>query len=325
MYAITGCNPSGTPASNVGNTANANTATKPAAAAPTADALLAMDKQANEAYLKGDGKFFDGFLSDKFVMYGGGQRAGKVFVADMISKTKCDSQDFKLDEPAMTMIDADTYVMTYKNTYNGRCTYDGKEMPNPSPVRAASVYVRNGDKWSAVFHGENLIIDTKNPPKPPAKAAEPKKAEAKKDDKAANSSSAPAAPALPAKSANTDAVAAIEKTGWEAWRDKDAKKLDGILAKNVAIVSADGSTMNDRAGVIKYWTEMPCKDVKTVDVKDPYGVALSPTVEMLTFSGEADGSCFDMKNTPQPSVSIYVKDGDAWKLAFAFGGTSDSM
>ena len=47
----------GTPATNNANT-NANT-TKPTAAAPTADALLALDKQANEAYIKGDGKFFE--------------------------------------------------------------------------------------------------------------------------------------------------------------------------------------------------------------------------------------------------------------------------
>src|SRR5207245_2841255 len=116
-----------------------------------------------------------------------------------------------------------TYVMTYKSTGDGTCTADGKPMPTSGPVRAATIFVRNGDKWQAVFHGENPIIDTKNPPK-----SAPKKADApKKDDKAP-------APALPAKSANTDALAAIEKSGWEAWRDKDAKKLDAIMGKNVA-------------------------------------------------------------------------------------------
>jgi hypothetical protein len=329
-YALIGC---GAPVANSGNTnvanTNTNAAPKPAAAAPTVDALMAMDKQANDAYLKGDGKFFDGFLSDKFVMYGGGMRAGKATIVDMIGKVKCDSAEATLSEPQMTIIDADTAVLTYKDTYTGKCTMNGKEEPNPSPTRAASVYVRNGDKWAPVFHGENLIIDPKNPPKAPAKAAEPKKADdkttASANSNSKSNSSAPAAPALPAKSANTDAVAAIEKSGWQAWMAKDATKLDAFMAKNAAIVSADGSTMNDRAGIIKYWAEMPCKDVKMVDVKDPYSVALSPTVEMLTFTGVSDGTCFDTKNTPQPSVSIYVKEGDAWKLAFAFGGQADSM
>ncbi|MFL6374806.1 MAG: hypothetical protein ACJ73D_09085, partial [Pyrinomonadaceae bacterium] len=102
-----------------------------------------------------------------------------------------------------------------------------------------------------------------------------------------------------------------------------AKKLDGIMGKNVTIVSGDGSTNSDRASIIKYWTEMPCKDVKNVDVKGPYGVTLSPTVEMLAFTGVADGTCFDMKNMDQPSISIYVKDGSAWKLAFSFGGAAE--
>jgi hypothetical protein len=186
-------------------------------------------------------------------------------------------------------------------------------MPVTGPTRAATIWQRSGDKWLAVFHGENPILDPKNPPK-----AQPKAEQPKKDDKA------PAA-TLPAKSANTDAVAAVEKTGWEAWRDKDAKKLDGIVGKNVAIVNADGSTLNDRAAIIKYWTEMPCKDVKTVEVKDPYSISLGANTEMLAFSGVADGTCYDMKNAPQPSISVYTKEDGAWKLAFGFGGASDAM
>jgi len=57
----------GTPATNTTANTNANT-TKPTAAAPTADALLALDKQANQAYFKSDSKFFEGMLSDKLVM-----------------------------------------------------------------------------------------------------------------------------------------------------------------------------------------------------------------------------------------------------------------
>ncbi|MBV9240845.1 MAG: nuclear transport factor 2 family protein [Acidobacteria bacterium] len=316
-YLLTGCNPSGTPASNSGNTANTNTATKPAAAAPTADALVALDKQANEAYFKGDGKFFQDFLSDKFVMgVGSGNWAGKSSIVDMISKVKCDMKDFNLSDQQMSKIDDDTYALTYKATFNGTCTADGKSIPSPSPVRAATLWIRNGDKWQAVFHGENPIVDPKNPPKAPAKPAEPKK-----DDKAP----AAPAPALPAKSANTEAVAAVEKSGWEAWRDKDAKKLDSIIAKNIAIVSADGSSNNDRAGIIKYWSEMACKDVKNVDVKNPYGVSLGANTEMLAFTGTADGTCDGQKNGSQPSISVYIKEDGAWKLAFAFGGASDSM
>jgi hypothetical protein len=50
---------------------------KPAASAPTADALLALDRQANDAYFKGDAKYFETFLSDKFGWASGGKHMSK--------------------------------------------------------------------------------------------------------------------------------------------------------------------------------------------------------------------------------------------------------
>jgi hypothetical protein len=112
----------GGPAANTGaNNANTNTI-KPVAAAPTADALMALDKQANEAYVKGDSRFFEGMLSDKFVILtGGGQRMDKAATVKMIAGVKCDIKSMDLTEPAMSMIDADTYALSYKATWDGTC------------------------------------------------------------------------------------------------------------------------------------------------------------------------------------------------------------
>ena len=57
------------PTENMKPNSNGNVA-KPVAAAPTAGALLAWEKQANKAYVNGDGNFFENFLSDKLVMQG---------------------------------------------------------------------------------------------------------------------------------------------------------------------------------------------------------------------------------------------------------------
>jgi len=321
------------PANNSNTNTNANAA-KPTAAAPTAETLLTLDKQANEAYLKGDSKPFEGMLSDKFVMYEAGQRMDKAAVVKRIASGKCDVKDgWKLEEPQMASIDADTYVLTYKGTFDGSCTGpDGKSMKIPSPVRGASVWVRSGDKWQAVFHGENPILDPKNPApaaKPVAKAEgkkdEPAKSDTKKDDKTATSNSnsntaantTAAAPA-PAKSANTDALVKVELAGWEAWKAKDAKKLEEVSSKNLSIVGADGIWIGKQADAIKYWAEMPCENIKTVGVTEGFASALSPTVEILTGKGSADGTCFGQKNGSQDFMSIYVKEGDAWKLAFSF-------
>ena len=325
----------GAPAANTGaNNANTNT-TKPVAAAPTAVALMALDKQANEAYVKGNSKFFEGMLSDKFVILGGGgQRMDKAATVKMIAGVKCDIKSMDLTEPAMSMIDADTYALSYKAAWDGTCNDpDGKPMKVPSPIRSASIWVRSGDKWLAVFHGENLIFDPKNPPKaapaaPPKKPAAPATKDApKKDDGAAANSNTAANTAAPAKAtpdANTDALVKVELALWEAWKEHDAKKLDDLMAKDVSFVNIFGTYLGTKADALKDWTGANC-EVKSVSVSDGFASALSPTVEMLTRKGTADGTCGgqEVGGTAIWGVSIYVKDGDAWK--FAFGMNSPAM
>jgi hypothetical protein len=315
----------GGPAANTGaNNANTST-TKPIAAAPTTDALMALDKQANEAYVKGDSKFFEGMLSDKFVILGGGQRMDKTATVKMIASVKCDIKSMDLTEPAMSMIDADTYALSYKAAWDGTCNgADGKPMKVPSPIRSASIWVRSGDKWQAVFHGENLIVDPKNPvapAAPPKKPAAPATKDApKKDDKTAANSNTAANTAAPAKTtpdANTDALVKVELALWEAWKEHDAKKLDDLMAKDVSFVNIFGTYLATRADALKDWTGAGCQ-VKSVSVTDGFATALSPTVEMLTRKGTADGTCGgqNVGGTDIWGVSIYVKDGDAWKFAF---------
>lgn len=310
----------GGPAANTGaNNANTKT-TKPVAAAPTADALLALDKQANEAYVKGDAKFFEGMLSDKFVILGGGQRMDKAATVKMIASVKCDIKSMALTEPALSMIDADTYALSYKATWDGTCNGpDGRSVKVPSPVRSASIWVRSGDKWQAVFHGENLIVDPKNPPKT-APAAPPKREDPKQDDKTAanaNTAANTAAPARATPDANTDALVKVELALWEAWKEHDARKLDALMAREVSFVNIFGIYLGTKAEAMKDWTGAGCQ-VKSVSVTDGFATALSPTVEMLTRKGTADGTCGGQKvgGTDIWGVSIYVKDGAAWKFAF---------
>jgi len=331
------------------NTANANT--KPAApAAPTADALLALEKQANEAYIKGDAKFFETFMSDKFVMIDEkGKRYDKAASVKDISGVKCDVKTWDLTEPQMSKIDNDTYAFSYKATWDGNCTFNGKTEKIPSPMRAASVFVRSGDKWLGAWHGETMIIE----PKGDAKKEEAKKEEAKKEDtkmnaakdektdaakdeikkedaakkdeaakkeEAAKKDDKAAAPAeAPKPSANTDALVKIHTSGWEAFKAKDAKKFEEILMANVSIVDPIGRWFSGKANVIKQWTEtMKCEGITKVSVTDGFASALSPTVEMLTVKGSSDGTCDGQKNGALWQTSAYVKEGDAWKLAFMF-------
>ena len=299
------------------NNANINTS-KPVAAAPTVDALMALEKQANEAYSKGDSKFFEGMLSDKFVILGGGQRMDKAATVKMIASVKCDIKSMALTEPAMAMIDADTYALIYKATWDGTCDGpDGKPMKVPSPVRSASIWVRSGDKWQAVFHGENLIVDPKALPPPAAAASRevPKQDEKTAANSNAASNTAPPSSATP--DANTDALVKVELALWEAWKEHDANKLDVLMARNVSFVNIFGTYFVTRADAMKDWTGNGCQ-VKSVSVTNGFATALSPTVEMLTRKGTAEGNCGgqEIGGTDIWGVSIFVKEGDAWKFAF---------
>jgi ketosteroid isomerase-like protein len=304
----------GAPADNTpADNANTN------AVKPTADALLALDKQANEAYFKGDAKFFEGMLSDKFVILGpGGSRMDKAATTKMIAGVKCDIKDgWKLDEPHVSTIDADTYVLSYKGTFDGTCTMDGKTGKAPSPVRAATVWVRSGDKWLAAFHGENLIVDPKAPAAPPAKP-EARKEAPRKDDKAAPD----AKPAAPAADPSTDPMMAVEKSVWEAWKARDAKTLEELTARDIAFVDIFGNVTSTKADTIKFWAEHKC-DIKSVSVADGTGTSLSATVGILTFKGSVEGTCYGQKIPPIYGTSVYVKNGDAWKLAFTLNHLPD--
>ena len=302
---------------NPDSTANA---AKPVAAAPTAGALLALDKQANEAYIKGDGKFFESLLSDKLVMRAGGARLSKTDAVEMISGVRCQVREgWSMTEPQMSKIDNDTYVLSYKTTREGSCTADGKTEQLPSPVRAATLWVRSGEEWQAVFHGENLIVD------PTAPQATDKKGEPKKDGKAAangNVAAAPA-PAKPTADPSTGALMAAERSIWEAWRTHDAKKIEDLTAEDIAFVNIFGTSFANKVATMKDWTSATC-DVKSFTLTDGVGTSVSPTVGILTLEGSVDGACGgqDISGQRIYGTSVYVKNGDAWKWAFGFNSPS---
>lgn len=307
----------GAPATNSPSNANANAnanSAKPVAAAPTAEMLFEMDRKANEAWTKGDRAYFDKMLSAKFVGFEQGQRMSRDEMLAMVGSVKCDMKSWNLEGPQMTKINDDAYVVSYKGTYDGSCTGpDGKTMKMPSPIRAASLWVREGTDWKGAFHGEVPIVDPNSPPPAPPKAAEPKK-----DAPAANSNSASdSAPATAAPSANTDALAKIHAAGWEAFKAKDANWFNANLANDFAFIDPMGNFISGKANTVKQWTEtMKCEGITKTSVADATAVAISPTVEILNLKGTADGTCDGQKNGSLNQTAIYVKEGDAWKLAY---------
>jgi len=334
----------GSAPANNGATANTNTAPK-TPAAPTVDALMALEKQAHEAYSKADSKFFEGFLSDKFAMLGmKGEHLSKADMVKMIASVKCDVKSMDLADPQMAKIDNDTYVVSSKVSWDATCTEDGKSHKVPSPMRSASLYVRNGDKWMGAWHGETPIMGEKAEPKKDEPKAETKKEEPKKEaDKkdgakgpntsqadtvsgevkpptsaasnaARNPSNAKVADPGASKDngplaadANTDALMKLHTAGWDAWKARDAKRLSDMTAASLSFVNPMGVWYGTKDAVLKEWTEAKC-DIKSTTVSDGFATALAPTAELLFAKGTATGTCDGPDGKP-------VKLGSLWNAA----------
>ena len=318
-FLIAGCAPPAN-TNTAANTANANSNANKSAAAPTVDFLMSMDKAANEAFAKSDTKWFQDNLSSKFVMYPMGQRMGKDAVIRMIGSNKCDVKSMNFTEPALTKVNDDTYVLTYKGTFDGSCTRDGRTEKLPPEVRAATVVIREGEKWMGAWHGETPVIDPKNPPPPPAPGNNPASNTNANTNSATNSNASnTAAPAAPAPSANTDTLVKLHQAGWEAFKSRDASFFNNNLASSFGFIDPMGGFHASKADAIRLWTEtMKCEGITSVNVSDGHATAISPTVEILTIKGTANGTCDGQKNGTLDSTAIYVKDGEAWKLAYMF-------
>ena len=211
------------------NNANAaNTAEKTARAAPTKDALVTLEKSAYEARKSKDAKFWDTFLSDKFVGYGSSGKLDKASATKEYTGADCEIKSYGLSDEQMKPLGNDAALITYKTTVDGTC--GGQKVPANS--WAAGIYVRDGDKWKGAFHAEAPIVD---PKAAPAKSADKKEAPKKDEAKIA------------APNAVTGALMAAEKAVWEAWKEHDAKRLQDLTAKDISFVNIFGTYFATKA------------------------------------------------------------------------------
>jgi hypothetical protein len=278
------------------NAIAANTVQRTAPAAPTKDALVTLEKSAYEAWKSKDAKFWDTFLSDKFVGWGSSGRLDKASATKEYTGAECTIKSYALSDAQIQPLSSDAALITHKITVDGTC--NGQELTPSSWV--ASVYVRDGDRWKAAFHAEAPVVDPKAASAKPVDVNEP----SQKDE------------AKPAeRDAGTGAMLAAEKTLWEAWRTHDAKKIGDLTARDISFINIFGTHLATKADALKDWSGTYC-DVKSISITNAAGTMLSPTVGILTFKATADGTCYGQKVGPIWGTSVYVKHGDVWKWTF---------
>jgi hypothetical protein len=273
--------------------ANAPETTAPSA--PTKQALVALEKSAYAAWKSKDAKFWDTFLSDNFVGYGVSGKLDKAAATKEYTAANCAIKSYAISDEQMKPIGDNAALLTFKGTVDGAC--DGQTLQANS--REASVYIRDGHQWKNIFHAESPIVDPKATLATPA---------------ATNQTPTPAlSPAAP--NANTDALLAVEKAVWEAWKDHDAKKIAALTANNISFINIFGTYLATKSDALKNWSGAGC-NVKTVNVTDATTTMLSPTAAILTFNATADGTCYGQKVGPVHGTSIYVKEGTTWEWTF---------
>lgn len=285
------------PAANNANAANtnANAAVKPVAAAPTKDALIAIEKAGWEAWKTRDPKWNQEYLSDKAIGFSPSTgRQDKAAMIKSFGEAKCEIKSYSFSDEQMSMLGPDVAVLTFKGTQDGTC--DGKKVP--AEVWASSVYVREGDKWKSFLYVENPVTDPKATPKyaaAPVQKDDPKAAEAKPD-------------------ALTETLLAIETKAWEAWKQRDKAAIEGVMAKDFMYVSGMGRMA--RADAVKQWGDQKCEglDYKFSDAK---GVQVTADVALVTYKADVKGKCDGKPVAPFLWVASFdTKEGDAWKNAF---------
>lgn len=279
------------------NNANAaNRVEEATPAAPTNDAFVTLEKSAYEAWKSKDAKFWDTFLSDAFVGWGPSGRLDKASATKQYTGTDCEIKSYALSDEQIQSLGNDAALITHKTAVDGTC--NGQEVPASSWV--ATVYVRDGDRWKAAFHAEAPIVDPKAAPAKPVDVNET----SQKDE---------AKPA--ARDAGTDALVALERNVWEAWRRHDTKQMGDLTASDISFINIFGTHLANKTDALKDWSAPYC-DVKSVSITDAAGTMLSPTVGILTFKAAADGTCYGQKVGPIWGTSVYVRHGDVWKWTF---------
>jgi ketosteroid isomerase-like protein len=279
---------------NNSNAANTSEETAPAGA--TKIELVTLEKSAYEAWKSKDAKFWDTFLSGKFVGWGSLGRLDKAAATKEYTGADCEIKSYALSDEHMSPLGKDAALLTHRITVDGTC--GGQKIAADS--WAAGVYVREGDKWKGAFHAEAPVVD-------------PKAALVKPVDQKDAYGEAKAKPT--GRDARTDAMLAIERAVWAAWREHDAKKIADLTARDISFINIFGMYLATKADALKNWSGTGC-DVKSVGVTDVVGTMLSPRVGILTFKGTADGTCYGQKVGPIWGTSVYVKEGDQWKWNF---------
>ena len=112
--------------------------------------IIALEKQAFEAWKNKDRKFFEeAWLAGGVAIAPSGMYTKEQW-ARLNSDHNCTVKSYALDNTKVTMLNKEMALLTFRFSHDTIC--NGK--PEPSPVWASTLFVKRGKKWLAIFHQE---------------------------------------------------------------------------------------------------------------------------------------------------------------------------
>jgi len=120
-------------------------------------------------------------------------------------------------------------------------------------------------------------------------------------------------PKISKETALKENIIALEKAGWEAWKNKDTSWFRNNTTEECLWINSEG--ISNKAQMIKS-TQAGC-NVKSVFINDFKFVMLNENAVLLTYVAVQDGYCGNKKLTDKIRASVnYVKRGGKWLEAF---------
>lgn len=276
------------PAGNA-NVSNANTA--PKAAAPTKEALMAIERQAWTDWAERNEKGLDGYMASDFVNVGYNGASDRAAALKSWTSHKCEMGDMAFSDEAVTELGDGIALLTFKAT--GPITCD--KIVGPSPLNVSVLYGKEGDAWKAKYYQEVPTADAKGDYGPPSAT----------HDKAAELASLKTAP---------DDLVAAETKLWETWKTQDQKGFEEHISNDIVVNGTMGRL--DRAAYLKYAFGSECK-VESYNLGPMKAQEIGEGFTIIFYRAAVKGTCG--KDTVPPNsiaATIYKSENGTPKAIY---------
>ena len=106
-------------------------------------------------------------------------------------------------------------------------------------------------------------------------------------------------------------IIALEKQGWEAWKNKDTAFIQGNMPDDVLVINSDGVSNKSQ-----YLKDVAGCEIKSYSLDNFKLVMLDKNVALLTYTAAQDGMCGGKTIPSKVRASAnYVRRGGKWLWA----------